>query len=234
MITDREKAEVFAGLKYEVYSALNGMIPPLLRCVGINWETHQKEAKLIFFHNGIIEEPDNWHYNCIEVEATSNPMPEFQGNLITMRIEIVSLPFPKLIPQVSEIVFLKKESDFIFNEINQYIPEWHIDSVIRLKVNEALRGKVTDDLREIHLTWDETETQALIDFYHNGEIVEDTYRHYQDIFDIATATASRWKNKGKLVIPQLAIKEAIYPKRIEKPKIFDRLYSRKEPFTNPV
>lgn len=228
-----EEEEVFASLKIHTYIALGGMVIPSLRCVAINWQPDQEEAKLVFFHDGLVDEPINWHYNCIEVEATSMRHPLYKGEQIVMRLDqIFACPVPMMLSKASEVVYLRKESNLVFNEINHYIPQWHIDSVIRLKVNEALRGRVTGDLREIHLTWNETETQALIDFYHNGEIVEDTYRHYQDIFDIATATASRWKNKGKLVIPQLALKEVLYPKKIEKPKIFDRLYSRKEPFTD--
>lgn len=228
-----EEEEVFASLKIHTYIALSGMTIPSLRCVAINWQPDQEEAQLIFCHDGLVDEPINWHYNCIEVETTSMRNPLYKGKQIMMRLDqIFACPMPMMLPKASEVVYLRKEPNLMFNEINYYVPQWHIDSVIHLKMNEALRGKVTGDLREIDLTWDETETQALIVFYHNGEIFEDTQRRYQDIFNIATATASQWQNKGKLVTPKLVIKGVFYPDEIESPDDVDILYSRKEPFTD--
>lgn len=234
LFRSKDEARVLASLKIHTYIALNGLINPSLRCIAINWDLHEEEAKLIFFHDGIVAEADNWHYNCIEVEATSMRNPLYQGEQITMRIEIISLPFPKLIPQVSEIVYLRKESNFEFNQVDRYVPDWKVGSTIRLKVNEALRGKVTSELREVHLFWDDTNIEATITFFHNGEVTQEVYKGYQEIFDIATVTLSQWENEGKSVIAKLIVRESIFPEKIEGSKNFKRLYSRKEPFTNPV
>lgn len=224
--------EVFAGLKMEVYLALGGMVIPSLRAVAINWEPGQQDAELVFFHDGWAGEPMQWHYNCVEVEATSNPKPQYKNKEVAMQAQVVSSPFPMLLPKVSEVVYLRKEPDREFNEINSYVPDWALGSVIRLKVNEALRGKVTGDLREIHLTWDETKTKALITFFHNGDITSEVQGHYEEIFKIATSTVAQWQHEGRQVIPELAVRGVLYPKKIEKPKNLDRLYSRKEPFTD--
>ncbi|MCH9632646.1 MAG: hypothetical protein S4CHLAM6_09840 [Chlamydiae bacterium] len=225
-----EEEKVFAALKFDVNIALGGMVIPSLRAVAINWEPGKIKAQLVFFHDGLADEPIEWHYNCIEVDC--NGEPEYLGTPILMQIKIISSPFPMLLPEVSEIVYLRKEESSPFNEINKYVPDWTVGSVIRLKVNEALRGKVTGDLRAIHLTWDETNTEAQITFFHNSAITDEIYKHYEEIFNIATLTADQWKKDGKKVVPRLAVKSVAYPDKIERPKNLDRLYSRKEPFTD--
>ena len=228
-----EEEEVFASLKIHVYIALGGMVIPSLRCVAINWEPDQETAKLIFCHDGLAGEPMEWHYNCIEAEATSMRHPSYKEEQIVMHMgKVVSSPFPVLLPKVDEIVYLRKEPNSNFSEINTYVPDWAVGSVIRLKVNEALRGKVTGDLREIHLIWDEANTEALITFFHNGEIWPEIQAHYEEVFKIATLTAGQWKKEGKRVIPRLFVEKALYPEKIESPDDVDILYSRKEPFTD--
>ena len=228
-----KEEEIFARLKIQLYIAFGGMIIPSLRCVGIKWNPKQEKAELSFFHDGITDLNIREHYYVIECEATCHEEPKYFGKSIIMYIDkIVSCPFPMLLPKVDEIVYLRKEPNTLFNGVSTYVPNWIVDSIIRLKVNEALRGKVTGDLREIHLTWDESETLALITFYHNGEISKDIQHHYQDIFDIATATASQWQRDGKPVIVKLAVKGNLYPNKIESPDDVDILYSRKEPFTD--
>ncbi len=227
-----EEESVLASLKIHAYIALNGMALPSLRCVGINWDSSQTDGKLVFFHDGLVDEPEEWHYGCIETEATSMRHPLYQGEQIMMHLEVISCPYPMQLPEVSEVVYLRREPNTKFNDVDMYVPSWIVDSVIRLKVNEALRGKVTPELREIHLTWDETNTKALITFIHDGAITKETSEHYQEIFEIATATSKEWKRDVKAVIPQLDIKAVPHPEKIEKPKNLDRLYSRKEPFTD--
>ncbi len=232
-----EEESVFARLKIDLYIALGGAIIPSLRCAAINWEPGQKEAVIYYFHDGLVDLPIQEHYSCVDAEANTGVWPRFKGTEISMYYDfkkVLSCPFPMLLPKVSEVVYLRKEPGREFNEINNYIPNWALGSVIRLKVNEALRGKVTGDLREIHLTWDETNTKALITFFHNGDITSEEQRHYEEIFKIATSTVAQWQYKGQQVIPKLAVRGVLYPKKIESPEDVDILYSRQEPFADPL
>ena len=229
---DDETEEVFQTLKIGLYIALQLEIIPSLRAIGINWKPGQKEALLIFFHDAQIDSEVYDHYSSIETEATTYSEPKYRGDTILMRIDdVCSHPFPKPIPKVSEVVYLRKEPGFEFNEINRYIPDWACTSIIRLKINEALRGKVTPDLRQIQFRWTKPEKEALVTYIHNAPVTPEVEAHYKEIFEIATAVP--WRHEEGIVTPYMEVLSVPYPNPIPRNGLKEIFYLRREPFEDP-
>ena len=223
---------IFAWLKSSIYIAMQGMVNPSLRCVAINWTSLKKRPELLFFHDGLtIGDNLRDDYSCIESEATCTTPPNYPGEYVDMRIQFIPLTSSKPIPKVSEVVYLRKEPGFEFNEINHYIPNWPCTSIIRLKINEALRGKVTPDLRQIQFRWIKPEKEALITYIHNGPVTPAIETHYKEMFEIATAVP--WKSGGDTVIPHMEVVPVPYPAPFPEDELEEIFYIRKEPFEDP-
>lgn len=158
----------------------------------------------------------------------------WKENDIQVKFEIISLPFPAPIPQAFEIVYFRGETGApIITEINPFYPRnWDFIFSAILKINEALCGKVSSELRKSYLKWDPNLNSAVIVFIHNSEITQKVYDEYQKIFKIATSM--KWITRdGKEVIPKLEVISTPYPNEISYPKESHLLYARKEPFLDP-
>ncbi len=237
LIRSEAENSVFASLKIHTYIALSGMALPSLRCIAINWNSSPTDARLLFFHDGPVGNDEIYHYGCIQGEATSMRHPSYKGEQIDMPEEVISYPYPTPLPPVSEVVYLRKEPGSKFAEVNTFVPDWALCSIIRLKVNEALRGKITPALRRIQSVLDETNMELLITFFHDGTVTEAVQEEYEDIFEIATTTITSWKEQEKVVSAKFTVVGVPYPKKIPSEpdgefKEIEYLYSRKEPFTD--
>ncbi len=234
MLQNEEDQKVFTKWRVNLYLALLAQVNPSLRAICIYWKPGDEEAILRFFHDGDLTENMQMYYEDIEFEAWPEYYTKWKEEIIQVKFEIVSLPFPAPIPQAFEVVFFRKEVGAPITEINTFYPRnWDFVFCILLKVNEALCGRVTKDLRSVYLKWNLSFDEATITFIHNSEITQVVYNDYQEIFKIATSM--KWITKdGKEVIPKLEVISTPYPKEISYPKESHLLYARKEPFIDPV
>ena len=203
-----------------------------MRSIGLQ---EKKKADLLFFHDDqTVNEDIACEYNCIEVEATSMGLPRFNNEEVNMFIQIIPLSSPKPLPEVSEIVYLRHESGVQFQEINTFFVSCEpsgITTSIRVKVNEALRGKVTPDLRHIQFRWTKSEKEALITFIHNAPVTPEVEAHYKEIFEIATAVP--WRHDEGVVTPHMEVVPIPYPQPLPNKGPKKNFYTRREPFEDP-
>lgn len=83
--------------------ALWGEVFPKLRAARINWNS--AKLNLHFYCDGSISKNDQESIESIASEVIAN-FPNYQ-----LEIEVLSLEYPKKIPEIGELVYLRKEGN---------------------------------------------------------------------------------------------------------------------------
>ena len=232
--TKKHKIEPFlAWFKIGVYIAMQEMVNPSLRCIALNWEHINQKTSVTFFFmmETSLETLSKMTIPVLKRKQHVQLQKTILATTWVLISKCIPLPFPKPIPKVSEVVYLRKEPGFEFNEINRYIPDWACTSIIRLKINEALRGKVTPDLRQIQFRWTKPEKEALVTYIHNAPVTPEVEAHYKEIFEIATAVP--WRHEEGVVAPHMEVVSIPYPQTLPNKSPKKNFYTRREPFEDP-
>jgi len=97
---------------------------------------------------------------------------------------------------------------------------------LKLSIHRALWREVIPSLREVILKWEPGDEQAIIRFYHSGEITDEIESHYSCIH---TEVDADFIDDPKT---DFEIIRCDYPNAL--PKQQHVIYSRKEPFADPT
>jgi hypothetical protein len=100
----KEDAELVASLKLSINRALWGEVIPSLREVVLKWQPEDDIARILFYHDGEINDAIEDHYSCIHTEVEADFVTEPRIDFKILRCD-----YPNPLPKEKYVIFLRKE-----------------------------------------------------------------------------------------------------------------------------
>lgn len=93
------------SVKFFLRRALLGMVIPSMRAICLDWKSKEDHSKLVFFHDGEVDDDIYDWYSTIESEASSGDWGD-SINSFKSSFEVISLKYPEPVPEDKYIATL--------------------------------------------------------------------------------------------------------------------------------